>query len=97
MAHLEYRTTGGDYSWGRAASRAMKQAIKHADKIQTSVLLLSAGEDALVSAKGQHRFVERNDRIRLEEFPLSRHEIFNANTMDRVAYYKMIFAFMEEE
>lgn len=96
-AHLEYRTTGGDYSWGRAASRGMKQAIRNANRIQIPVLLLSAGQDALVSPKGQHRFAANNPKVRLEEFPNSKHEIFNADATDRLTYYKMVFQFMEEE
>ncbi|MCR5641528.1 MAG: alpha/beta hydrolase [Lachnospiraceae bacterium] len=96
MAHLEYRTNGGDYCWGRAADKAMKQAIRNARQIRIPTILFSAGEDALVSPEGQQKFLKRNPTVVYRSFPHARHEIFNANEEDRIAYYLELFRFVEE-
>lgn len=96
IAHMEYRTTGGDYAWGRAATRAMRQAIEDAGRIRVPVLLFQAGEDALVAADGQNEFLQRNPSIQCKVYPKARHEIFNAFDEDRLAYYRDVFRFMDD-
>ena len=97
LAHLEYRTSGGDYAWGIAAAKAMKQAVCHANDIHIPVLMLTAGDDELVNRKGQDAFMQNNPTVRHIDYPKARHELFNAYDEDRMDYYQEIFRFLEEK
>ena len=97
VAHLEYRTSGGDFAWGIAAYHGMQDAIDEAAKIQIPVLLLQAGDDDLVAASGHEEFLQKNPSVTFRSFPKARHEIFNAFSEDRLSYYREVFGFIEDE
>ena len=93
----EYTTYGGSNSWIREALRLGDYVRKHADRVQVPVLLWQAGQDSLVVPAGQELFAERSAQTRLVRFDRSKHEIFNAFEDERLAYYGIVFHFLEEQ
>lgn len=91
----EYRTYGGTFGWTLAAQRAAKKAVRNAKKVVTPTLLVQAGQDSLVKPEGQLRFARASSDIRLIRYEESKHEVFNALTPIREAYYKEVFSFLE--
>ena len=93
----EYRTYGGCYSWTRATIAATKKLQRNAKRVQIPVLLFQAGRDSMVMPKGQEIFVERSGNTRMVRYEDSKHEIFNATSKIREAYYQEIYTFLEAQ
>lgn len=89
----EYRTSGGTNGWFLASIKAYKKAIRNAKKIKIPVLLFQAGQDKLVSPKGQDLLAQKAPNISKIVFPQSKHEIFNATDEIRKKYYHIVFVF----
>lgn len=91
----EYRTYGGSYDWLATALRAQSKIVRRANRIKIPVRLYQAGLDTKVNSGGQDRFV-KNAGIEKVLYPDSKHEIFNASTEMREAYFQSVFDFFED-
>jgi lysophospholipase len=92
----EYQTCSGTYGWVEAGQRASRTIIKNARRVQIPVLLLQAGMDDLVRPEAQERFAKESGNTKLVRIADAKHEIFNALPEAREAYYRQVFAFLEE-
>lgn len=90
-----YQMNGGTYGWCKQSLKAMKQAIKEADRIQTPTVLFQAGLDTMVEPGGQEKFLSNNPKIKKYTYPESKHEIFNAYDSDRKRYFAQVLDFYE--
>ena len=91
-----FRTNGGTYKWARESFKAMKEAIKNANKISVPTILFQAGQDTMVEPGGQEEFLKNNPSIEKKVYPDSKHEIFNAYDADRMDYYNRVLSFYEK-
>lgn len=87
---------GGTYAWVRASMNAMKRAIANASQIKIPVLLCQAGADNMVKPGGQNTFAARCSDCRIQTFPGSKHEIFNATEGLRRNYYRTLWEYFGE-
>ena len=90
------RCYGGCYAWGKASLHGMKTCVKRAEKIRTPVLMLTAGQDHMVTAEGQEKFLKRCRTAEHRVFPESGHEIYNATPAERAEYYDMILTYFSK-
>lgn len=90
------RCYGGSYAWGAAALSGMKECLKNAEKIETPILLCTAGEDNMVEPSGQDTFMERCRTAKRLLFNTSRHEIYNALDEERISYFKALLRYYSE-
>jgi alpha-beta hydrolase superfamily lysophospholipase len=69
----------------RFMQSAARDALDAASRVATPVLLLVAGDDALVDASGSRAFFERlNEKIRtMHWYDQSYHEVFNESAQQR--------------
>ena len=88
-----YQMNGGTYGWCKQSLKAMKQAIKEADRIKTPTILFQAGLDTMVEPGGQNKFLANNPNIEKFYYPESKHEIFNAYDSDRKKYFIQVLDF----
>ncbi len=93
----EFQMSGGTFAWSGASLKAMKKARKNADKVLIPVLMFQAGKDDLVSPGGQEIFAKRSAHTKIEYFPESKHEIYNAIGEMRMKYYGKVLEFYEEQ
>ena len=91
-----YQTYGATYGWTFAAIRGTKPIRRDASKIKIPVLLAQAGLDVKVDNQAQDAFIARVEKGMIRRYPEAKHEIFNADTPERMAFYKDILEFYEE-
>jgi len=91
-----YQTWGGTCAWTLASIKAVRRLQRYADRVKLPILLFQAGMDTTVRPSGQKRFANRSANTHLVEMSDSKHEIYNATTEIRDAYYKQIFAFFDK-
>lgn len=95
-AVLEYRTYGASMAWIRASLAATKKLRKNIGMITIPVLLCQAGRDSMVLPWAHEYAAAHSHNIRLERFPESKHEIFNATKEIRRSYYDAVFGYLKE-
>lgn len=93
LEHEAYQTWGGTWAWAKAARKASKQAIHHADKIQTPILMFQAETDAMVTPEGQDAFCQRCPNTTLLKVKGVKHEIFSSPDDILEKYLEDIFVF----
>jgi len=85
---MHYRTSGATFGWVMAAIDSRKMILKKADRIKIPVTLMQAGMDSLVEPAGFDDFMDRVPQAKKLVYQNSRHEIFNADTDERIRYFK---------
>ena len=86
-----YQTYASSYGWGIAAIDATRRLIRNASRVRTPVVLLTAGNDALVDPKGYEAFMKRVPGTVRITYPDAKHELFNADDTDRQQFYDDMF------
>ena len=74
-----------------------RQALdrKRCARIKIPVLLLSAGNDAWVGARGQRKLLDQLSTCESESFPGVKHELFTADENILARYWQLIFNFLD--
>lgn len=93
LAEPHYQTNSGTIYWVYASLKAIDRAIQDAPQISVPLLLCQAGRDNLIPANGQNRFALRCKKLTFRRFPFSKHEIFNADPLTRLAYWQSVLHF----
>ena len=88
-----YQTWGATWSWASAAASASDEAVRKIGQITVNVLICQAGLDHMVKAEGQNEAAAHNDKITIDFFPESKHEIWNSTDEIREKWYKDVLAF----
>ncbi|MGR5065222.1 alpha/beta fold hydrolase [Photobacterium sp. DNB22_13_2] len=73
--HPELRIGGPSARWIWQAMQAAKHCIQDANKLQTPLLLLQAGNDTIVDNRAQFRFDEVTEQCQLKVIESARHEL----------------------
>lgn len=92
-----YQTNMASNGWATASFRAMAKIQKNAEKVRIPVLLLSAGNDALVTEAGQEAFAAKAKNTKIVKFPDAKHELFGGTVEIRKKFYSEIFDFLDEQ
>jgi lysophospholipase len=87
---VHYQTYGASLSWGIASMRANRRLLRRAGRVKVPVTIFAAGADHLVDQEGYRIFAKKAAKVRIIEFPDSKHEIFNSTEDNRIRYYEEI-------
>lgn len=93
MQDVHYQTWGGTWGWAAAAKKATEAAVKDAPLVSVPVLIMQAGNDAMVDNAGQDEFRRLSNMVYLIRFEGCEHELFNADGYSRDKYYKAILTY----
>lgn len=96
LADTHYHTYMLSNGWGCASFKATSKALKNAHKISIPILLLTAGNDTLVTMDGCTKFKKKAASVEHIHFENAKHELFNDTDDVRRNYYSRIFYFTEE-
>ena len=93
----EYQTCGTTYQTSLELIKMCRQALdrKRCARIKIPVLLLSAGNDAWVGARGQRKLLDQLSTCESESFPGVKHELFTADENILARYWQLIFNFLD--
>ena len=80
--------------WGAASFKATARLLRRSSKVKTPVLLLTAGNDALVNMSGHEKFAKRASNVQHINYEDSKHEIYNDVDEVREKYFNDIFTFI---
>jgi len=89
-----YHTYMMSNGWGAASFKATARLLRRASKVKTPVLLLTAGNDALVNMSGHEKFAKRASNVKHINYEDSKHEIYNDVDEVREKYFNDIFTFI---
>lgn len=89
-----YHTYMMSNGWGAASFKATARLLRSASKVKTPVLLLTAGNDALVNMSGHEKFAKRASNVQHINYEDSKHEIYNDVDEVREKYFNDIFTFI---
>lgn len=89
-----YHTYMMSNGWGAASFKATARLLRRASKVKTPVLLLTAGNDALVNMSGHEKFAKRASNVQHINYEYSKHEIYNDVDEVREKYFNDIFNFI---
>ena len=89
-----YHTYMMSNGWGAASFKATARLLRRASKVKTPVLLLTAGNDALVNMSGHEKFAKRASNVQHINYEDSKHEIYNDVDVVREKYFNDIFTFI---
>lgn len=89
-----YHTYMMSNGWGAASFKATVRLLRRASKVKTPVLLLTAGNDALVNMSGHEKFAKRASNVQHINYEDSKHEIYNDVDEVREKYFNDIFTFI---
>lgn len=89
-----YHTYMMSNGWGAASFKATARLLRRASKVKTPVLLLTAGNDALVNMSGHEKFAKRASNVQHINYEDSKHEIYNDVDEVREKYFNDIFNFI---
>lgn len=89
-----YHTYMMSNGWGAASFKATARLLRRASKVKTPVLLLTAGNDALVNMSGHEKFAKRASNVQHINYEDSKHEIYNDVDEVREKYFNDIFTFI---
>ncbi|MBR0092188.1 MAG: alpha/beta fold hydrolase, partial [Lachnospiraceae bacterium] len=98
-ADRDYQTWGASWQMVRELFK-ITQVVRDpaiCERIQARVLVFSAGNDGLVTRKGQEEFVARTAHARLVDIPDTKHEIYTGSDEALAQYWNEIFTFLEPE
>ncbi|MBO6214323.1 MAG: alpha/beta hydrolase [Lachnospiraceae bacterium] len=87
------RISGASYAWGRAAIKAMERAIRTAKLIKAPTIMITAGQDNMVTPEGQKAFIKCNPKIKHINYAASKHEIYNSTDDIRMDYIRRVLDF----
>ncbi len=96
LSNKAYQTNAATLGWVVASLKVRRYILKNAYRVKIPVSLMTAGRDHLVSYEGYEEWKARVPQTVIHDFPESKHEIFNADDDTRKAYYKELFAALEE-
>jgi hypothetical protein len=94
LADELYHTYMMSNGWGAASFKATARLLRRASKVKTPVLLLTAGNDALVNMSGHEKFAKRASNVQHINYEDSKHEIYNDVDEVREKYFNDIFNFI---
>lgn len=94
LADENYHTYMMSNGWGAASFKATARLLRRASKVKTPVLLLTAGNDALVNMSGHEKFAKRASNVQYINYEDSKHEIYNDVDEVREKYFNDIFTFI---
>ena len=94
LADEHYHTYMMSNGWGAASFKATARLLRRASKVKTPVLLLTAGNDALVNMSGHEKFAKRAANVQQINYEGSKHEIYNDVDEVREKYFNDIFNFI---
>ena len=94
LADEHYHTYMMSNGWGAASFKATARLLRRASKVKTPVLLLTAGNDALVNMSGHEKFAKRASNVQHINYEDSKHEIYNDVDEVREKYFNDIFTFI---
>lgn len=89
-----YHTYMMSNGWGAASFKATARLLRRASKVKTPVLLLTAGNDALVNMSGHEKFAKRASNVQHINYEDSKHEIYNDVDEVREKYFNDMFTFI---
>ena len=89
-----YHTYMMSNGWGAASFKATARLLRRVSKVKTPVLLLTAGNDALVNMSGHEKFAKRASNVQHINYEDSKHEIYNDVDAVREKYFNDIFTFI---
>ena len=89
-----YHTYMMSNGWGAASFKATARLLRRASKVKTPVLLLTAGNDALVNMSGHEKFAKRAKNVEHINFDEAKHELYNDTDEVREKYFNDIFTFI---
>ena len=95
LGNKAYQTYASSYGWAIAAIDATHRLIRNASRVRTPVVLLTAGNDALVDPKGYEAFMKRVPGTVRIAYPDAKHELFNADDKNRQRFYNDMFHAIE--
>lgn len=94
LADEHYHSYMMSNGWGAASFKATARLLRRASKVKTPVLLLTAGNDALVNMSGHEKFAKRASNVQHINYEDSKHEIYNDVDEVREKYFNDIFTFI---
>ena len=94
LSDEHYHTYMMSNGWGAASFKATSKLLRRASKVKTPVLLLTAGNDALVNMSGHEKFAKRASNVQHINYEDSKHEIYNDVDEVREKYFNDIFNFI---
>lgn len=94
LSDEHYHTYMMSNGWGAASFKATARLLRRASKVKTPVLLLTAGNDALVNMSGHEKFAKRASNVQHINYEDSKHEIYNDVDEVREKYFNDIFTFI---
>lgn len=89
-----YQTNMASNGWATSSFKAMAKIQKNAGKVEIPVLILSAGNDALVTEAGQESFASKAKNTKIVKFPGAKHELFGGTPDVRKKFFTEIFQFL---
>ncbi|MBQ4416487.1 MAG: alpha/beta hydrolase, partial [Butyrivibrio sp.] len=95
LDNAAYQTYASSYGWAIAAIEATRRLLRDAPRIRTKVVLLTAGNDALVNPAGYEAFMKRVPGTVRKTYPASKHEVYNADDETRMRFYDDLFCAIE--
>ena len=95
LGNKAYQTYASSYGWAIAAIEATHRLVRNASRVRTPVVLLTAGNDALVDPKGYEAFMKRVPGTVRIVYPDAKHELFNADDTNRQRFYNDMFHAIE--
>ena len=81
-------------SFETSSARSENRLLRRSSKVKTPVLLLTAGNDALVNMSGHEKFAKRASNVQHINYEDSKHEIYNDVDEVREKYFNDIFTFI---
>jgi lysophospholipase len=95
-ANPHVKVGGPSFQWVAEAIHAGKRARENSGLIEVPVLLLQAGDDAIVSPSGQEIFrANARDRCTMEKIPGAYHELFIESEVYRDLTVRYILDFLK--
>ncbi len=89
---------GPSYQWASEAIKASKRARENAGQIKIPILLIRAGDDAIVSPDGQDSFkAKAGDHCTLATIPRAYHELFIESDTYRAPALQYILDFFKKQ
>lgn len=101
-ANLDIRIRNPQYQSSSATNRWMFEALtvertlmgKQSKRLQTPILLISAGQDKIVCNKAQRKFAQRLPNCRFEQLAEAKHTVFAGKPETLQRYYRLLFDFI---
>ncbi|MBR0171661.1 MAG: alpha/beta fold hydrolase [Lachnospiraceae bacterium] len=91
LDNAAYQTYASSYGWAIAAIEATRRLIRDASRVRTKMVLLTAGNDALVDPGGYEAFMKRVPGTVRKTYPASKHEVYNADDATRMRFFDDLF------